>query len=214
LDPEILFLDNHLLVVNKPAGLGVQPDESKDPSLLDWARDYLKLKYEKPGNVFVGLVHRLDRAVSGVVVLARTSKSAARLSEQFRQRTTRKVYRALAEGQTRPSATLENWLLREGPTSRIVEAPGPGVQDAKLSYRRLGERGGASELEVELFTGRHHQIRVQLAHHGHALLGDRRYGSQRAFAQVALHALSLGIEHPTLREPMLFEAALPSCWPL
>lgn len=210
---DVLYLDNHLLVVRKPAGLLVQGDRSGDPTLLEAAREHVRRVYAKPGNVFMGLVHRLDRPVSGVVVFARTSKAAARLSEQFRTRTPRKRYWALVKGAMPEAGELVDRLERKGQTSAI--ATGDAGQEARLSYRRLGMRGGVSWLEIDLHTGRHHQIRLQLAHHGHPILGDYRYGDGTGFPDraVALHAVSLEIDHPTRRVPLRFWAEPEPRWP-
>ncbi len=211
---ESLFVDNHLFVVRKPTGMLVQGDRTGDRSLLDWGREYVKEKYRKPGNVYLGLVHRLDRPVSGVVVFARTSKAAGRLAEQFRTRQVRKVYWAVVEGKIPGEGRLVDRLVRRGATSRI--ATGGEGQEAELSFRRLDAAGGRSWVEIELDTGRHHQIRVQFAHLGHPVIGDFRYGSKVQFPQraLALHARSLSLNHPTKREPMTFTAEPEPFWPV
>jgi RluA family pseudouridine synthase len=210
---EVLFVDNHLLVVCKPAGLLVQADRTGDASLLELCRMYVKQTFNKPGKVFLGLVHRLDRPVSGVLVFARTSKAAARLSAQFRLRQVTKRYWALVEGQVPLEGTLVDRVVRTGVHSRIGTT-GIG-QHAALRFRRLAYRQETSWVEVDLGTGRHHQIRVQLAHYGHPVLGDRRYGSTRRFApgSIALHARSLTITHPTRYDEMTFTAKPGSHWP-
>jgi len=210
---EVLFVDNHLLVVCKPAGLLVQADRTGDASLLELCRMHVKQTFNKPGKVFLGLVHRLDRPVSGVVVFARTSKAAARLSAQFRLRQVTKIYWALVEGKVPLEGTLVDRLVRTGVHSRIGTT-GTG-QLAALHFRRLGYGQEMSWVEVDLGTGRHHQIRVQLAYYGHPVLGDRRYGSTRPFApgSIALHARSLTITHPTRPDEMTFTAEPGSYWP-
>jgi RluA family pseudouridine synthase len=210
---EVLFLDNHLLVVCKPSGLLVQADRTGDASLLELCRMYVKQMFNKPGKVFLGLVHRLDRPVSGVVVFARTSKAAARLSRQFRLRQVTKLYWGLVEGKVPLVGTLVDQVVRTGVHSRIG-ASGTG-QLAALHFRRLGYGQETSWVEVNLGTGRHHQIRVQLAHYGHPVLGDRRYGSTRPFAPgcIALHARALTISHPTRHDKMTFTAEPGSYWP-
>ena len=210
---KVLYTDNHLLVVRKPAGMLVQGDRTGDTSLLDYARKYIKDKYNKPGNVYLGLVHRLDRPTSGVVVFALTSKAAKRLSEQFRVGSVRKIYWALVEGKTPTSGTLVDRIHRHGITSHI--ARGDGGQRAELSFRRLRYHKGVSWIEIELATGRHHQIRVQFSHRGYPVIGDFRYGSKVKFGQkaLALHARSLTISHPTRKEEMTFLAELESFWP-
>ena len=210
---KVLYTDNHLLVVQKPAGMLVQGDRTGDTSLLDCAREYIKGKFNKPGNVYLGLVHRLDRPTSGVVAFALTSKAAKRLSEQFRVGSVRKIYWALVEGKAPTEGTLVDRVRRHGRTSHLVK--GTGGQHAELSFRRLRYRKGVSWIEVELATGRHHQIRVQFAHRGYPVIGDFRYGSKVKFGQkaLALHARSLTINHPTQKEDMTFMAGLESFWP-
>ena len=180
---------------------------------MDYAREYIKDKFNKPGNVYLGLVHRLDRPTSGVVVLALTSKAAKRLSEQFRVGSVRKIYWALVEGKTPADGTLVDRIHRHGITSHIVR--GDGGQRAELSFRRLRYHKGVSWVEIELATGRHHQIRVQFSHRGYPVIGDFRYGSKVKFGQkvLALHARSLTISHPTRKEEMTFLAELESFWP-
>lgn len=209
----VLFVDNHLLAVCKPAGMPTQADRSGDPSLLAVCRDYVKQRFHKPGKVYLGLVHRLDRPVSGVVVLARTSKAAARLSAQFRLRQVTKIYWALVEGEVPVAGTLVDRIVRTGVSSHIGQG-GKGLP-AELHFRRLGYWQGMSWVEIALGTGRHHQIRVQFAHYGHPVVGDRRYGSRQAFAPhaLALHARSLTLTHPTRHETMTFTAEPESFWP-
>jgi 23S rRNA pseudouridine1911/1915/1917 synthase len=215
---DILHLDNHLLVVNKPAGLPVQEDETRDPDLLTLGRAYLKERFDKPGRVFLGLVHRLDRPVSGVVIMARTSKAAGRLSEQFRERRPDKRYLALVEGRLLGEGMREDFLVKTGRTVRVVPPAHPGARDARLRWRAVGtdrvKQGDVSLVEIELITGRAHQIRVQLAAMGHPILGDMRYGATRELdgRNLALHSYALTIEHPTLRKEMTFRAFPPASW--
>ncbi len=210
---DILYLDNHLLVVRKPAGMLVQGNHTGDENLLDIGKAYLKVKFNKPGNVFLGLVHRLDRPVSGVVVFARTSTSARRLSQQFRERTVKKHYVALVHGQVPKNGRIVNYIARRQTKSRIVNAP--HGQRAELSYERLAYRNGVSSVRVNLATGRHHQIRVQFADMGHPVLGDFKYGSRKPFPNraIALHAQALIITHPTKKEPMTFKTKPETFWP-
>jgi 23S rRNA pseudouridine1911/1915/1917 synthase len=210
----ILYEDNHLLVVDKPSGLatvGVRPDEA---SLVKIAKDYLKQKYQKPGNVFLGVVSRLDAGVSGVIVLARTSKAAARLSEQFRGGQVAKRYWAIVAGRVQPSEdTLVDCLAKDDSARRmrVVQAG----QRAELSYRVLGQAGGFALLEVALATGRKHQIRTQLAHRGWPIVGDRKYGSSKSFAAgIALHSAALQFTHPTRSSVMTFRSVPPVRWNL
>ena len=210
---DVLYCDNHLLVVRKPAGILVQPDKTNDVTLLDLAKSYLKARFAKPGNVYVTAVHRLDRPVSGVVVLARTSKAAARLSAQFRDGEVRKIYWAIVEGTAPKEGELSDRLVRNGQRSRVTKQAEGKL--ANLSYRRLRLLKGQSALEVMLKSGRHHQIRVQLAAMGHPIVGDLRYGSTQQFPNrsIALHARSVAITHPTRDEPLEFEADVDSYWP-
>jgi len=209
---QILYEDNHLLVVNKPAGQLIQGDRTGRETLLDEARAWLKTTYAKPGNVYLGLVHRLDRTASGVVVLARTSKAAGRLSAEIRSHRPRKIYWALVEGEAPISGVWCDRLERKDYTSRIVEAP--AGKEARLSFSRLGFAQGVSLVEITLETGRHHQIRVQCAHRNLPILGDRRYGARRPFAaeSIALHSRKMEIGHPTLGETMQFVADPGEAW--
>jgi 23S rRNA pseudouridine1911/1915/1917 synthase len=212
----VLFEDNHCLAVVKPARLLVAGDETGDETLLDRAKAYLKQKYAKPGDVYLGLVHRLDRPVSGVVLFARTSKAAGRLSEQFRAGTTQKVYHALVETMPLPrEGELHDWLLKDEAAnhSRTVPRSTPGAKECALRYRVLEPRRpeGMSLIEVTLLTGRSHQIRVQLSSRGWPIVGDAKYGARRAFEEgaIALHAHELTFEHPVRREPVVVRCAAP-----
>jgi 23S rRNA pseudouridine1911/1915/1917 synthase len=214
---EVLWEDNHLLAVNKPAGLPTQGVAEGAPSLAKCAKEYLKRKYNKPGNVYLGIVSRLDAAVSGVVVFARTSKAAARLTEQFRNRRPEKLYWALVDRQpNQPAGELDHWLKKDERALKIrVVAPrSRGSQHAQLSYRVVAARNGQTLLEVRLHTGRKHQIRVQLSEIGCPICGDRKYGSNRPFpGGIALHAKELTIAHPITKEPVKIVAPLPPTWP-
>jgi 23S rRNA pseudouridine1911/1915/1917 synthase len=213
----ILFEDNHLLAVSKPAGVATMGAAAEAPSLVKMAKEYLKEKYQKPGNVYLGVVSRLDSPVSGVVIFARTSKAAARLTEQFRARRVKKVYWTLVEGIVEPSSgDLADYVARDDANHRmrIVGANFPGAQEAKLGYRRLKVlKNNLSLVEVELHTGRKHQIRLQFSELGHPILGDRKYGSRGEFGGgIALHAKSLTLDHPVRHESMTFEVAPPKTW--
>lgn len=216
-DWPVLHLDNHLLALYKPAGLLVQGDETGDPCLLELARDWLKARYAKPGKVFLGMVHRLDRPVAGVLLFARTSKAAARLSDQFRMGAVDKRYLAIVEGRMRfDGGRLVHRLERgDNRSTRILEASRTGGQEARLSYRVLDRTESQSLVEVSLETGRRHQIRVQLAHVGHPVVGDVRYGASAPLpsAQIALLARELTILHPTLKTTISFRSPLPMGWP-
>ncbi|HLJ10296.1 MAG TPA: RluA family pseudouridine synthase [Planctomycetaceae bacterium] len=213
---DVLYEDNHCIAVAKPARVLTAGDKTGDVSLLELVKQYLKNKYRKPGNVFVGVVHRLDRPVSGVVLFARTSKAAGRLAEQFRKATVRKVYRAIVEGHlTEPSGEFADWLLKNEETNvvRVVAAGTPSSRLAQLRFRRLESSGSVSLLEVTPTTGRSHQIRVQLASRGHPIYGDRKYGSKHSLpGSIALHAAELTFAHPTRREPVTLRAPDPTNW--
>lgn len=214
---QILHEDNHLLVVNKPAGLPTQGVAEGVASVVTEAKDYLKKKYAKPGNVYLGVVSRLDSAVSGVLVLARTSKAAARLTEQFRSGTAEKTYWAMVEQPPNPpEGELSHWVLKDDRLMRMTIVPRrtAGAQQARLGYRTLQQDRQRTLVEVRLHTGRKHQIRLQLATIGSPIVGDRKYGGRAPFAEgaIALHAMRLVIEHPTTRERMQFEAPVPRSW--
>jgi 23S rRNA pseudouridine1911/1915/1917 synthase len=212
----VLYLDNHLLGLYKPAGLLVQGDRSGDVSLLELGKLWLGRRYGKPGRVFLGMVQRLDRPVAGVVLFGRTSKAAGRLSEQFRRGTVHKKYVAVVEGRVREEkAHLVNYVQREDMDSKIVPYVSAHTQLAKLSYQVLDSTRSRSLLQVHLETGRRHQIRAQLAHIGHPVLGDKRYGSRTALPQkqIALFAKELVIIHPTQRKELSILSPLPQGWP-
>ena len=211
---EVLFLDEDLLAVCKPAGMLVQGDRTGDPTLLAQAREYLRRKFHSPDEVYLGLVHRLDRPTSGVTIFARNSKAAAHLSAQFQNRTARKTYWALVEGKVPDEGNWVDNIVRMGVTSRVVKRGGEG-QEAVLYFRCLGYRNDISWVEIELHTGRHHQIRVQFAYRGHPVVGDLRYGAEVKFGQkaLALHARALTITHPTQGTKMTFTAEPARLWP-
>lgn len=213
---DVLFEDNHCLAVSKPARMLTVGDQTGDTSLLDLAKDYLKQKYGKPGNVFLGVVHRLDRPVSGVVLFARTSKAGARLSEHFRRGTVHKVYHALVEGNmAAASGECCDWLVKDEATNfvRLAMPHAPGARRSVLSYRRLRSGVCATLLEIIPQTGRSHQIRVQLAAMGHPIFGDRKYGSTHGMqGAIALHAAALTFEHPVRHESIEVRAATPRNW--
>jgi RluA family pseudouridine synthase len=209
--PEVLFLDNHLLVLKKPCGFLSQSDGSSTPDLLQWGKHFLKEHFQKPGQVFLGLVHRLDRDVSGVMVFARTSKAAGRLSAQWRQRLVVKEYKALVEGLPPERGSLRHWLLRGEGFTRVVAASHPQGQMAALSFVRGQPWQHFWTLHLTLETGRRHQIRVQLSHEGYPILGDFRYGatSPCPFPGIALHAHQVTLTHPTTQERLTFQTDAP-----
>jgi 23S rRNA pseudouridine1911/1915/1917 synthase len=213
---EVLYEDNHCVAVLKPAG-SVSAHFQGHAETLDRAvKAYLKEKYHKPGNVFLGVVHRLDRPVSGVLLFARTSKAAARLAEQFREGTVEKVYWAVVEGELgRSAGSLEDWLLKDKARGRVevVEPQTIGARQALLHYQRRATHGGLSWLEVRPQTGRTHQLRVQLAHHGAPIYGDAKYGAVHTFGgAVGLHARSLTFLHPVRYEPVTLTADVSRAW--
>ncbi len=223
--PEIIYEDNHLIVVNKPAGMLTQGDNTSDESLFDWTKAYIKKKYNKPGDVYLGLLHRLDRPVSGIVCFARTSKAASRVSEQFRAKKTRKIYHAIVEGiPNRTSAHLKNWLIvskgKNSKSSTVVINKKADAKQAELNYTCLKETTGRSLVEIELLTGLKHQIRAQLAFIGSPIIGDFRYSKQNQKTEkiadghaILLHARELTIIHPTQKEAISFTAPYPKHFP-
>lgn len=203
----ILYEDNHLLVVEKPANIPVQADASGDPDLLTMCKQYIKKAYNKPGDAYLGLVHRLDRPVGGVMVFARTSKAATRLTDQFSSHRAKKRYAAIVRGCPSADRKLTDYLLKDEKsfTSRVVDASTPGAKKAELRYSILAKRQDCALLDVCLYTGRPHQIRVQLSHMGHPIIGDQRYGiAENGNRQIRLWAYALTITHPTLGEEMTF----------
>jgi 23S rRNA pseudouridine1911/1915/1917 synthase len=213
---DILFEDNHCLAVVKPGGCTSTHFQGGDETVDRVVKRYLKDKYHKPGNVFLGIVHRLDRPVSGVLLFARTSKAAARLAEQFRTGTVEKVYWAVVEGDVAFGPTmLEDWLKKDHSAGRVevVAADTAAARHAILQYERHAGDGNSTWLEVRPRTGRTHQIRVQLARRGHPVFGDVKYGAAESFRRaIALHARSLTFRHPVRGEPIQLTAPLPRSW--
>ena len=215
-EPTVLLEDNHLLVINKPAPLATMGAEAGEPTAVEWARDYLKRQYHKPGNVYIGVVSRLDAFVTGVLPLARTSKAAARLTAAFSSGSVDKRYVALVEGVGLARLGRFDDSLRHNDAARCVEvSAGPGSQAASLEYEVLAENQGVTLVAIRLITGRKHQIRVQFSHRGFPILGDRKYGGRPwKGTGIALHAQRITFPHPTRQEPVTVEAPLPDDWPL
>lgn len=218
---EVIYEDNHLLVVNKPAGMLVQGDKTGDMPLVEHGKAYIKEKYQKPGDVFLGVVHRLDRPVSGVVAFARTSKALSRMNELFRQNEVKKTYWAIVRQRPfDPEGSLTHWLVKDT-TKNITKAykkPSKGGKEATLSYKLLAESHGLYLLEVYPHSGRPHQIRVQLASMGCPIRGDVKYGYDKPNedGNINLHARRLEFIHPVKKEPLTLFAKLPadSFWKL
>jgi len=198
---KVLYEDNHLIAVFKPAGILVQGDETGDKCLMDEVKEYLKKKYNKPGNVFLGLLHRLDRPVSGVILFAKTSKGASRLSEQIRNHKVQKIYHALVEGKIKnKQGTLINYLKKDEKKNfvEVFDVPTDGALKAELDYEVVDN----NLLKINLKTGRPHQIRAQLSHIGHPIVGDIKYGSKTKYkeGQIALCATELSFETAVTKE--------------
>lgn len=213
-DWSVLYEDNHLLAVNKPAGMLVQGDRTGDTPLVDHAKAYLKEKYHKPGAVFLGVIHRIDRPVSGVVVLARTTKALERMTRLFRERKVHKKYLAVVDGKPDPpEGRLVHWLKKNEATNKTTffEKETAGASHSELSYKLQRVAGKTSLLEITPLTGRSHQIRVQLAALGCPIKGDLKYGGSRGTSSsaIALHASALSFNHPTTGEMLTVKAPLP-----
>lgn len=212
---DILYEDNHLLIVNKHGGDLVQPDPSGESALEDRIKAFLKARDGKPGDVFLGVVHRIDRPVSGAVLFAKTSKALVRLNEMIREGRIRKLYWALTEN--RPDAEsgeLRHYILRDGRTNRskAYDAPRPEAKEGRLNYRVIGAGTHYTLLEVELLTGRHHQIRAQLSKIGCPIRGDLKYGARRSLpgGGISLHSRRMAFDHPVRHEPVEVTAPVPA----
>ena len=211
----VLYEDNHIIIVNKAAGQIVQGDKTGDKTLCDITKEYIKEKYAKPGNVFVGLPHRLDRPVSGVVVLAKTSKALERLNAMFRDGKVKKIYWAITKGRPAESeADIKSWIVRKEKINKSFSYP-KEVKDSKqalLHYRHIASSQNYNLLEVELKTGRHHQIRCQLSSIGCPIKGDLKYGAQRSNpdGSISLHARYVEFTHPVSKELIQVTAPVPA----
>lgn len=204
---DIIFEDNHLFVLNKPAGLLTQPSGTDNDSLEAMAKAFIKERDDKPGNVYMEAAHRLDAVASGIVVFAKTSKASKRLQESIRERKARKIYWAWVEGIAKESeAALEDYLVHEDFRSRIASSQDKKAKQARLHYKVIEQKKGKSLLEVNLETGRYHQIRIQLSNNGNPIIGDIKYGA-RAWSQrgIALQHKTFSIPHPTTKEIISFK---------
>jgi len=213
---QVLYEDNHLLVVAKPPGIATMGVPAGKLSLLDVAKEYIKQKYNKPGNVYLGVVSRLDAPVTGVLLIARTSKAAGRLTEQFRDGVVEKVYWAVVEGTPDTTeGTCVDWVRKDERHRKmhIASQSHPEAKEARLTYRVLQTVTNGTLLEVRLETGRKHQIRLQLAHRQLPIVGDRKYGAMQPFSQgIALHSRYLHLQHPVLKTDLEITAELPKSW--
>ena len=208
----IIYEDNHLLVVEKPINIPTQEDNTKDKNLLTILKEYIKEKYNKPGNVYLGLVHRLDRPVGGIMVFARTSKAASRLSEQVRNKIFKKTYNAVVIGNINKEGKLKDYLLKDE-KKNIVKVDKNG-KEAILNFKKLDFKNNMSLVEINLETGRSHQIRVQMSHYGYPLFGDQKYNkTSKVGEQIALFAKKIEFIHPTTNELLTFELDLPNRYP-
>ncbi|MEG2711745.1 MAG: RNA pseudouridine synthase [Clostridia bacterium] len=205
----VLYEDNHIIVVEKMVRVPMQKDISEDISMIDIVKEYLKIKYNKPGNVYLGMVHRLDRMVGGIVVFAKTSKAMTRLSETIRTRKMTKKYLAVLNGELKGSGTLENYLVKNEKEnmSSVCKEDTKNAKLAVLDYSVIENANGYTLVDVNLHTGRHHQIRVQFTNIGHPLFGDQKYGQKinKIGDNIALYAYSLSFAHPVSKEVLKFE---------
>lgn len=208
----IIYEDNHLIVVEKPINMLSQSDNTNDKDLLTLLKEYIKVKYNKPGNVYLGLVHRLDRPVGGIMVFAKTSKAASRLSNQIREKTFKKTYNAVVIGNLPQGGTLCDKLYKDS-KNNIVYVSDKG-KEAILKYNKIGYKNGMSLVNINLLTGRSHQIRVQFMNYGYPLYGDNKYNKNaKSNEQIALFAKRIEFIHPTSKEKLVFEIDLPNRYP-
>jgi 23S rRNA pseudouridine1911/1915/1917 synthase len=211
---KVIYEDNHILVIEKPINVPMQEDSSEDMDVIRLAKEYLKNKYNKPGNVYCGLVHRLDRPVGGVVVLAKTSKAASRLSDSVRTNKMNKKYCAIVVGQLPNEKVLKDYLIKDDKTNTSRVTSEKYGKYSELSYKVLDRKDNLSFIQIDLKTGRSHQIRVQFASRNCPLYGDQRYNKDaRVGQQIALWATVLSFPHPTTQEILSFESNLPNTEP-
>ena len=216
MDIPILFEDNHLLLVEKPVNIPVQEDSSGDPDLLTLLKEDIKIRYEKPGNVYLGLVHRLDRPVGGAMVFAKTSKAASRLSDMVRRHAIERLYLTVVHGTPKQNkGQLVHFLYKDKKKNKVFVSNHPKAKKAILDYEVLESKNGFSLLAVKLQTGRSHQIRVQLSAIGHPIYGDQKYGQHlsKPGQQIALWAHTLSFEHPVRKEPVNVTSIPPKEYP-
>ena len=214
---EVLYEDNHIIAINKKSGDIVQGDKTGDAPLSDFVKAYIKKKYNKPGEVFLGTIHRLDRPTSGVVLYARTSKALSRMNEQFREKQVQKTYWAVVDNApANNSGTLENYLIKNQKQNKSYITKGADSKHAILDFKLLKKLDNFYHLEIKPKTGRHHQIRVQLAHIGCIIKGDLKYGAKRSNKDASIHLLAQKLEflHPVKKEPITITAPTPkdSVW--
>ena len=212
----ILYEDNHLLVVNKPANMPVCLDSSNDTDLLSKLKEYLKIKYNKPGNVYLGLVHRLDRPVEGIMVFAKTSKASSRLSNQITNNKFHKTYYAVVENNPKKEDTLIDYLYKDESTNTSYVTNEEKGKKSILEYKLIAKKNNLNLVKINLLTGRHHQIRVQFSHHGYPLYGDHKYNKKFIKdnkSNIALIAKQLSFYHPITNELLTFEINLPNRYP-
>lgn len=207
---KVIYEDNHIIVVEKKPNIPSQADKTEDLDMLSIVKSYIKEKYQKPGNVYLGLVHRLDRPVGGIMIFAKTSKASSRLSNEVREKVFKKKYLAVVDGKLEEKeGILEDYLYKDerNNISKVVKKEKKNAKYAKLEYKVLkyNKIKDLSLLEINLHTGRHHQIRVQLSNMGHSIFGDQKYGTRGRGKQIALWAYKLTIIHPTTKEEMTFE---------
>jgi 23S rRNA pseudouridine1911/1915/1917 synthase len=216
--PQILYEDNHVVAVFKPFGMLTQGDATGDESLFDWVKTYLKEKYHKPGNVFLGLVHRLDRPVAGIVVFGKTSKGASRLSEQIRNHTVCKTYYAVVDGSwtVKKEQAMVQYLRKDPATNKVAvfDRPEPDAQRAELAISTIAVVKNTTLMEVALRTGRSHQIRAQLAHAGHPIVGDSKYGSEQRFFDRSLALLAVKFSFIGVVDRLPYEISIENFKPI
>lgn len=210
----IIYEDNHIIVVEKKPNILVQKDNTNDICLTDIIKQYLKIKYNKPGNVYLGLVHRLDRPVGGLMVFAKTSKAAKRLSKDIKEKKLTKIYYAVVEGNTKPKDSYKDYLIKDNTTNTSYVTTKEKGKEAILNYTTIETKNNMSLVKINLITGRSHQIRVQFNHHNHPLIGDQKYNKKAIHnMNIALFAKKLEFIHPVTKEKLSFELLLPKTYP-